>query len=272
MPFLHAGHAVTWGAWHLEPSVLGGVLIVLGLYVYALTLEAEPQRWWRPAVFALGAFVMALALVSPLDAGAGRLLSLHMLQHVLLTTVGPPLVLLSLPPTALRRLFNQPLLSRPLIFVTTPIVAAIVFSVNMWLWHAPPAYSTALTSLPVHIAMHIAFMASGFIFWWPIIQPLPERRISDGARLLYLVITGFPMAILALLLLSSANVIYGYYAAPPHLWGVSPIIDQQIAGLIMGALGEAASFIAVSLIFLRFIDREEPAEAPFSRESVGPVR
>jgi putative membrane protein len=271
LPFLHAGHAVTWGAWHLEPSVLGGVLIVLGLYGYALTLEEQPFRWWRPLVFVVGVLLMAMALVSPLDAGADRLLSLHMLQHVLLTTVGPPLVLLGLPQTALRRLFNHALLGRPLQAVTMPVVAALVFSVNMWLWHVPPVYGAALTHLAVHIAMHVAFMVSGFIFWWPVIQPLPERRISDGARLLFLVVTGFPMGILALLMISSANVIYGYYATPPHLWGISPIADQQVAGLIMGALGEAASFIAVSLIFLRFIDREEPPEPSFSRESVDPA-
>jgi putative membrane protein len=272
MPLLHAGHAVTWNSWHLEPSVLGGLLAVLGLYGYALTFEEERLPWWRPLLFVLGSLVIAIALVSPLDAGADRLLSLHMLQHVLLTTVGPPLVLLGLPPTGLRRLFAHPLLSRPLAAVTMPVVAAILFSTNMWIWHVPPAYEAALNHLEVHIGMHIAFMASGFIFWWPVIPALPERRISDGARLLYLFVTGFPMAILALLLLSSATVIYKYYEAPPYLWGISPITDQQVAGLIMGALGEAASFIAVSLIFLRFIDREEPAEAPLSRESAGPAR
>jgi cytochrome c oxidase assembly factor CtaG len=109
--------------------------------------------------------------------------------------------------------------------------------------------------------MHFAFMGSGLLFWWPVIQPsslLP--RVGDGARLLYLFATGMPMALLAMLFFASNGVIYDYYEQPTRLWGISPMDDQQIAGLVMGALGEAASFAAITLLFFRFLDREE-AEA-----------
>ena len=110
--------------------------------------------------------------------------------------------------------------------------------------------------------MHIAFMATALLFWWPVVQPLRElRAVGEGARLLYLFVTGFPMGLLALLLVSSGTVIYDFYDSPAGLWGLSPLADQQIAGVIMGALGEAASFVAISYLFLRYLDREGAPEA-----------
>ena len=271
--FLHASHAIGWDAWHFEPTVVGGTLIVLGLYGYALTREGNAPDWRRLLLFSTGAVALFVGLVSPLDAGAERLLSLHMLQHVLLTTIGPPLVLLGLPREGLQRfVLRAPAVGRVLRFVTAPLLAAPLFIVNMWLWHLPPVYDAALSHLSVHVAMHVAFIATGFIFWWPVIEPLPAiRRVSEGAKLLYLFVSGFPMALLALLLLSSGSVIYSYYESAPRLWGISALIDQQVAGLIMGGLGELASFVAISLLFLRFLGREEESDAPFSRESIDAV-
>jgi putative membrane protein len=257
LPILHTSHSFSWDAWHLEPSVIGGVLVVIGLYVYALSLESSVE-WRRVPLFVLGAAAMFVALISPLDVGADRSLALHMLQHVMLTTIGPPLVILGLPREALRRLFRLPVFERPLSLLTAPLVAALIFIVNMWLWHLPPVYEAALDYLGVHIAMHIAFMATGLLFWWPVIEPLPEKaRMGEGGKLLYLFVTGFPMGLLALLLVSSSTVVYGYYEAAQPIWGMSPLIDQQIAGIIMGGLGELASFAALTLIFLRFLDRDQ---------------
>jgi cytochrome c oxidase assembly factor CtaG len=134
----------------------------------------------------------------------------------------------------------------------------------------PGIYEAALTDLSVHVVMHIAFMATGLIFWWPVVQSLPEvARLGEGARLLYLFVTGFPMALLALLLIASGSVVYGYYEAPPHLWGISPLIDQQVAGVIMGALGEAAAFVAITFLFFRFLDHEEQGAPPPAAEETG---
>jgi len=269
---LHIGHDLTSGAWHLEPSVLGIAIVIFGVYVYAVSLEPEPFPWRRIGFFIAGSLAMLLALVSPLDVGADQLLSLHMLQHVTLTTIGPPLVLLGLPVSALRELLNRlPALDRVFTAVTLPLVTAAVFIVNMWLWHLPPVYEAALTNTGVHIAMHVAFMASGLLFWWPVVQPLPERaRIGDGGRLLYLFVTGFPMGILALLLIASPDPVYDYYEGAPRLWGVSAIADQQVAGLIMGVLGESASFIAMTLLFFRFLDKEGAGDAALRRTPTAP--
>jgi cytochrome c oxidase assembly factor CtaG len=263
---LHIGHAVNVGAWSLEPTVVAGAFIALSFYVYgAMSLRiAIPP--WRAASWFAGVTVIFLALTSPLDGAADRLLSMHMLQHVALTTIGPPLLLLGLTPALIEPLLRPKLIARVASTVTHPVFTGTFFIVNMWFWHVPPIYGAALDHLGVHIVMHVAFLASGILFWWPVIQPSPlTGRLGEGARLLYLIATGMPMGLQALLLFASNGVIYDYYETARPLWGLSPMDDQQIAGLIMGALGEAASFAAITLLFFRFLDHEEagpPAAAP----------
>ena len=257
---LHIGNNVDLGAWHLEPSVIAGAFVAISFYTYgAMSLKAAIPLW-RAASYFAGVVIIFLALVSPLDSAAGRLLSMHMLQHVALTTVGPPLLLLGLTPALLDPLLRPSLIARLAATVTHPVVGGTFFIVNMWFWHVPPIYGAALDHLAIHITMHVAFMASGILFWWPVIQPSTlTGRLSEGARLLYLFATGMPMGLLALLLFASNGVVYHYYETVRPLWGISPKDDQQIAGLVMGALGEMASFAAITLLFFRFLDREEAA-------------
>jgi cytochrome c oxidase assembly factor CtaG len=265
VPLLHIGHSFGWGAWHIEPTIIGGALIVIGLYVYGIDRlrKADPAYevpWRQIGLFAAGSAVIFLSLSSPLDTGADRLLSLHMLQHVGLTAFGPPLVLLGLPRELIDLALRPRWLDRIVSVLTMPYIAAALFIVNMWLWHIPAVYETALTEVPVHAFMHIAFMATGLLFWWPVIQPRGATG-SEVARLLYVFATGFPMGILALILLASP-VLYDYYETGPRLWGVSAMADQQIAGVIMGALGESASFIAFSYLFFRLMSQENSPPAP----------
>ena len=256
-------HAVAWSAWHFEPSLVAGALVIVAVYVYALVSRpaGEPVSRLRLAAFAAGALTIFLVLVSPLDAAADRLLSMHMLQHVALTTIGPPLVLLGLPPQALRRVVAaRPPLGRVYAILAAPVLAATLFIANMWFWHAPPIYDAAIERVPLHVAMHLAFVVTGLVFWLPVIQPLPERaRIGEGGRMLYLFAAAFPIGLLALLILASQSVVYDFYDTASPLWGVSPLADQQIAGVIMGSLGHVAGGVALTILFFRFLDREEVA-------------
>lgn len=269
---LHTSHPVNWSAWHLEPTVAGAAAIVLGIYLLAMRDVSPTIRWRKASLFLLGWSIMLLSLISPLDAGADRLLSLHMIQHVALTTLGPPLVLLGLPATVASRLPKLPFFAA----MSLPLITGPLFLVNMWLWHAPPLYDAALRDLPVHVTMHAAFMATGLLYWWPVIHSMAGRAgLGEGGKLLYLFVSGFPMGILALLLLASGNVIYSHYETSDPLWGIAPLDDQQIAGMIMGSLGEAASFVAMSLLFLRFLDKdaaEEPASVILNEVKNPPLR
>jgi cytochrome c oxidase assembly factor CtaG len=146
--------------------------------------------------------------------------------------------------------------------VTHPVFAGTLFIINMWFWHVPPVYGAALDHLAIHITMHLAFIATGILFWWPVVQPTPVTgRHGEGARLLYLFATGMPMGLLALLFFASSGVIYEHYETVDRLWGISATDDQQIAGLVMGALGEAASFAGITILFFRFLDHEDEAVA-----------
>ena len=249
----------------MDPAALGAVLISIGLYFYACDHFTRRVQPLRAASFVAGMLFILMALVSPLDAAAGRLLSMHMLQHVLLTTIGPPLVLLGLPPVLLGAVLRHHV-AHTLRLITNPVVTGTLFIVTMWVWHVPPVYQLALDYIPVHMLMHATFLATGMLFWWPVVQPLPEPgAMKEGSRLLYLVATGFPMELLALLLLASNGVVYGYYEAPPHLWGLSPMPDQQIGALIMGGLGQLAAFVAITILFFRYLDQEasrEPGATP----------
>jgi cytochrome c oxidase assembly factor CtaG len=263
MVFLHSGFDVSWGSWFFEPTILGGALVVVGLYYWGVFSLPGSVDWRRAALFTAGSLVLFLALVSPLDAAAHHLLSIHMLQHVALTTVGPPLVLLGLPSALLERIFRPKAAMQALRAFANPFAAAALFIVNMWIWHVPYLYEAALNYASVHALMHIAFMGTGLLFWWPAIQPLKGAfDLGLPGRLFYIFVTSFPMAILALLLVSAPDVIYGFYATEERLWGVSAMTDQQVAGVIMGSLGEAASFFAFTILFLKLVNEEEEAAPP----------
>ena len=258
-PLLHVGYSeVNLGAWVFDPGVIALTFIAVSFYVYGMMSIKGSFVAWRAVSYVAGVAVIFLALASPVDVAATRLLSMHMLQHVMLATIAPPLILLGLTPPLLRPLFKPERVRSLMQWVTHPVVTATLFIVNMWFWHVPPIYSEALTDQHVHVFMHGAFMATGVLFWWPVIQPLPELgRLGTGSQLLYLFATGMPMGLLALLFFASNTVIYDYYEQINPLWGLGPKDDQQIAGLIMGALGELASFAAITLLFFRFLDSEE---------------
>jgi putative membrane protein len=255
---LHSGHQLSWSAWTFEAPVVSAIFIALSFYFYAAFSLKGAFVPVRALAFVCGIVLLAMAVVSPLDVAADRLLSMHMLQHVLLTTLGPPLVLLGLTDAMLHPIFVTPSIHRYAKVVLHPVFTGAVFVVTMWFWHVPAIYDEASSNIEVHQLMHAAFVCAGFLFWWPVIQPSRDLIThGEGARVLYLFATGMPMALLALLFFAANDVIYPYYDQTPALWGLSPTDDQQIAGLVMGGLGEAASFVAITLLFFRFLDREE---------------
>lgn len=263
---LHIGHRFAIDSWNFEPTVVSASFIILTFYAYFAIRQPGGVDWLRALSFYTGATIMILALVSPLHGGADRLLSLHMLQHVFLTTLGPPLVVLGLTSHMVEPLRRPGILHNIARVVMNPLMAAAIFTVNMWLWHVPYAYQQAVVVEEVHAAMHISFMAAGIIYWWPVIQSVPQR-VSEGGKLLYLFGTGMPMGFIALLLIATNTVVYDHYQNAENLLGLTPIEDQQVAGVIMGALGEFAGFVAITLLFFRHLDRENE-EVPRGRDGL----
>ena len=264
---LHGGHSLTWTAWHPEPALLAGLAAAAAFYLIRITAPAvEWPGARRAAAYFLGLALVGLALGSPLDVGAGQSFALHMLQHIILSTWVPPLVLLGLSGPILIPLVKWPPVASLLTTVTHPVIGASVFTFNMWFWHVPPVYDLAVSG-PVHYVMHLSFLASGLLFWWTLIAPVQFHRVDNAWRLFYVFVTGLPMMALAFALIASPSVLYEYYESQPRLWGMSPLTDQQIGGALMGSLGELTMLIPFTLLFIKVLSDDENDDKSGSTKS-----
>src|SRR6266852_3324310 len=190
--------------WNWDPTIVIGAALIVGLYVYAIG-PLRKRRNFEPAgkgqvfAFLLGVGLMFLALVSPLDElGDSYLFSAHMLQHLCLTIVGPPLLLIGTPAWMVKPLLHK---RAPLLIargLTYPAVAFFLYNADFWLWHAPPLYNATLENQGIHILEHLTFIVFGVLNWWPIFSPLDEGlpRLSFGGQILYLFLSGMPMVAL----------------------------------------------------------------------------
>lgn len=137
--------------------------------------------------------------------------------------------------------------------MTRPGVAFVVFSGVVTAWHVPMFYDLALEDLRVHIAMHLTFIASGVLGWWPLMSPLPELpRLSAPMQLLYISVLGIPMVMVAALVTLTNTLLYPYYAAAPRLWNISPLQDQRIGGVIMWVPPHLVFLVALTIVFFRW--------------------
>jgi putative membrane protein len=261
---LHASLGLT--TWTLEPTVLGGLLALAAGYVWVFRRGSRHASWSPMArvYFAAGLLVMFIALASPIDTGGDRyLFSLHMLQHLLLAMIVPPLLLLGLPESwrALDRIH------------VSPLVANIGFNAVLAVWHLPLLYEATLRNQPVHVFEHLSFLAVGVLFWWPILTPASGRHaMSVIGKIAYLGFAGVPPTILGLAFILSPAVIYPFYAAAPRVTPLSPLDDQLVAGLVMFGLGNLIYFAAIWVIFFRLDDKEATAGERSPLEVDTPVR
>ena len=129
-----------------------------------------------------GTLILFLALVSPLDTLADTyLFSAHMMQHILLILIVPPLWIMGIPPHLLRKVLRRPALAKLEHHLAFPILAWSLGVGTMWLWHWPPLYNRALAHESLHIAEHLLFLVTAVIFWWPVMAPL--ERLAARATM-----------------------------------------------------------------------------------------
>ena len=251
--------------WNWEPSIIIGTAIVIGLYLYAVgPLRkryhlAENVKRSQIVSFLLGVLIMFLALVSPLDElGDSYLFSAHMVQHLFLTIVGPPLLLIGTPEWLLKPLIRKHAIFLIAKCLTLPVVAFSLYNVDFWLWHAPPLYNATLENQGVHVLEHVTFIVFGVLYWWPVFSPLEEDlpRLSIGGQVLYLFLSGMPTVALGAGL-TFAPPLYAPYLSAPRLWGLSAATDQQLGGLIMWIPGNILYIVIVSILFIRWMQRQE---------------
>ena len=262
-------------AWTWSPSILIGLAAWSMGYIILVGVLGTRNKWGNPvstkqqAVFHLGTLVAFFALVSPLDHLSDEyLLSAHMVQHMLLLLVAPPLWLMGMPADWLDKFIPTGSLARIIYTITRPIPALIIFNSVLWLWHIPILYDAALTDEKVHILEHLMFLAVGILGWWPVLGFLPKTapRLVYPLQMIFLFAGMVFTTGLGIILTLSQSLIYPFYLDAPEingarLWGLSVMEDQQIAGLIMLAPGNLIYFTAFITVLRQWMRSEECKEA-----------
>lgn len=257
-----------WFAWNFSPSLVLGILLLTGAYLYAIG-PLRKRVDWAGAVeqrqivyFVAGVVVLVIALMSPIDeAGDTYLFGVHMIQHMLLAVIVPPLLLLGIPDWLGHPIATRPLLRRAARWIAHPVVAFGVFNADLWLWHAPALYDLTLANENVHVLEHLTFVVLGMWFWLPILGPRTAfPRVADAVGVVYLFLGCQPMVVLGALLTFAANPFYLPYVSAPRMWGLSPLQDQQLGGLIMWLPTNIPYLIALSLLFFRWVGAQDKRE------------
>lgn len=263
--------------WNPQPGSVVALAIALVVYLrgWSRLHRAEPWRWSRvrAACFLGGLAAIAVALWSPLDALGAWLLSAHMAQHFLLSMVAPPLILLGWPfqpllnglPHWVSRDLLGPILGWPAAqrvarrLVHPPVAWALAIAAT-FAWHVPPAYEWALAEPWAHALEHACFLWTGILFWWPVVEPWPWRgRWPRWAMAFYLLIADVAnTAVAAVLAFASAPVYRVYEATAPAL-GVSALVDQQRAAVIMWLPGSLVFLIPAFVLIVRSLSPKRPA-------------
>lgn len=258
--------------WDWEPTILIGTALILGLYLYAIGPFRERHGFesvsrGKALAFVLGVDIIFLALISPLDALSDKFLfSAHMVQHLLLTMVGPMLMVIGTPEWFLRPIVRNKVLFPVARFLTYPAVAFVLFNGDFFLWHAPALYDATLINSTLHIFEHLTFIVFGILFWWPLLSPSKDLpRLSIGGQVLYLFFGGMPSVLLGAGL-TFAPPLYAPYIAAPRAWGISAATDQQLGGLIMWVPVNISYIIVMSALFLRWMQKKEAEQAVRERE------
>jgi putative membrane protein len=250
--------------WDWQPTVLIGCAdLLLGYVVIARPLTG------RSRLFGTGVLVLALALLSPLDTlGDFYLFSVHMLQHLLLILVVPPLLVLGIPTDVWARLLRWAPACRVEQLVGRPLFAWLLGMGTLWLWHVPALYDAAVANQGIHVLQHLSFLVTATIFWWPVLTPYAERHQAMPANIFYLLAATFAGSILGVLLTFAPPGLYPAYNHPVepngalalirHGWGLSYALDQQLGGLIMWvAGGPFYLFVALWALIRWFGEPEE---------------
>jgi putative membrane protein len=247
-------------SWSLHPSVLIGTGLLGALYFYGIGPLRRRYGWGPPASpaqilsFCTALAVLLVSLNGPVhELSDYYLFSIHMVQHLVLTLVFPPLLLYGIPGWLIR-----PIALRPGVYplartLSRPWVAALLFSASILVWHLQPLYDLMMRSHEVHIGTHLMFMVTATIMWWPVMSSVPElRRLSPLAGILYLFLICLPMQVVGAFITFADGVLYPWYAAASRTWGLSPLDDQRLGGLLMWIPGNLWIFGAIAILFFRW--------------------
>lgn len=268
--------ATLWHRWRVEPAALALVVASGALYGVGI------RRLWRRAghghvvsalgvtAFYTGLATLLVALCSPLDALADTLFSAHMVQHVILIAVAPPLIVLGIPAVpilwglphdarvAVGRAWNASRLGVAGHALARPVPALVLHTLALWLWHLPGPYADALANPVVHALEHTCFFTTAFLVWWVAIRPVGRRSTDTAWALFVLVGTFVSSGALGAILTFSDTPWYYAQSVGAGAWGLTALQDQQLAGLIMWIPASFAYIAGILAIAARALQDPTP--------------
>jgi putative membrane protein len=246
--------------WPFDLTVYAGLAALY--FGHAWLARGAPDAERKHTVYLLaGVAALWLALETPIDSISDHFLdSVHMLQHVLLAFVAPPLMLLGLSPSMAARLARIPGLRA----VTEPIPAQVLAAGVMIVWHLPPLYEATLYNEGLHVVEHLMLIASGVVLFWPMLEVTSAQsrwQMSHGAKLVYMLLATLPQDGVALALMFSRVPFYEFYTHVPRLIeGYTALIDQTVAGAVLMIFGKATMAVAAVAVFFRWFGAEQRAD------------
>lgn len=285
----HGGQPHNWHdlvrAWSFEPLVMISLMVTAVLFATGLRhLWREAQRnrstrMWEGICFAGGWLALFIALISPLHAWGRVLFSAHMSQHEVLMLVAAPLLVLGRPivvflwafPVNLSRRIGNigkvAWVQRTWRLLTIPLVAWLVHAVALWIWHVPVLFDAVLQKEWAHTLQHLSFLISALLFWWALIHG-PQGALGYGAAVLYLFTTSIHSGALGALITLAGSVWYPSYIPLTGSWGLTPLEDQQLGGLIMWIPAGLVYIIAGLALFAGWLREADLRAARRERASL----
>jgi len=268
----HAHRAAFESLWVSAPLILVALVYARG-WLRVRKLDLHTIETWRAGSFVLGLLFIWLAVASPIAALDHELLTIHMVQHLLLMTLAPPLIWFGAPMKPLlhglpqgfgnvmRHCFRSPPIQRLGRAIAHPAVCWLVAAATLVGWHVPSLFALGMRSGLWHTIEQVSFLASGLLFWWPVIKPGEGK--SNGSEwpiLLYLFVATLPCDILSGFLVFCNRVVYPVFLSSPQSNGLSALEDQQCAGALMWTCVTLVYLIAAAIFAARLLSPHRSEE------------
>ena len=269
--------------WKLPWFLTSTIFVITIVYVrgYFAIRKTRPELFpeWRLYSLLFGMAMLWLSIGSPMDGFADNLLSAHMIEHLILMSIVPPLVLLGYPAVPMLRGLPAPfvkivlgpvLRSRGLLkvgqFFTKPLVAWLAMNLTYLVWHLPRAYDLALENETIHDFEHLCFLGTSILFWWPLIQPWPTKYRDYGwTLLLYLLTADFINTAICAYLAFCDHAVYVYYQQQPNIFHVDLLADQILGAGFMWVIGSTIFLVPAIILTFRMLQTQPQRHALASR-------
>lgn len=251
-----------WTAIHLD--VVAGVGLLAGGWTGAWIARGARPSGRESAALAGALVAILVTLNGPVHEASDRyLFSAHMAQHLVLTLIVSPLMLLATPAWMVDAMFAGRRGTRVVRAVTRPIPALGLYTVTLVGWHLPGPYALALEIHVWHIVQHLTLLATATLAWWPVLaRSIAAPPVAYAAQILYLFAFGIPMTAVAAMITGAEHLLYPFYAAAPRLLGLSPLADQRLGGVLMWVPAAVVPLAAFTVVFFRWAAAEPEADEP----------